>query len=86
MGMRTLVTMVTERGQVSVPAEIRRELGLEPGTRLCWELADDQRCTVFARKPAHPSGAQAMRGFARTFRAPRRTEEWLNELRAGEKT
>ncbi len=84
--MRTLVTMVTARGQVSVPAEIRRKLGWAPGTRLCWELAEDQRCTVFVRKPAQPKGAQAMRGFAQTFRAPRRTEERLNELRSGERT
>lgn len=83
--MRTLVTMVTARGQVTVPAAIRRELGLATGTRLCWELTNDQRCIVFARKPVHPLGAQAMRGFARTFRTLRRTADWLNELRAGEK-
>ncbi|MCX7005931.1 MAG: AbrB/MazE/SpoVT family DNA-binding domain-containing protein [Kiritimatiellaeota bacterium] len=77
--------MLTERGQVSVPAEIRRGLGLAPGTRLCWEMTQDQRCTVFAQKPAPRKGAQAMLGFARTFRAPRRTEDWMRELRAGEK-
>lgn len=27
-------TIVSERGQIVIPAEARRELGLEPGTRL----------------------------------------------------
>ena len=83
--MKTLITMLTERGQVSVPAEIRRGLGLAPGARLCWEMTDAHRCSVFAQKPAPRKGAQAMLGFARKFRAPKRTADWLRELRAGER-
>lgn len=29
-------------------------------------------------------GAQAMRGFARRFRPPRLTEDWMRELREGD--
>ena len=33
-----------------------------------------------------PTGAMAMLGFARKFRAaPRATADWMNELRAGER-
>jgi hypothetical protein len=33
-----------------------------------------------------PTGAMAMLGFARQFRAaPRATADWMNELRAGER-
>ncbi|MGE9292287.1 MAG: AbrB/MazE/SpoVT family DNA-binding domain-containing protein, partial [Puniceicoccales bacterium] len=28
---------MTERGQISVPASIRKDLGLRPGQRLRWE-------------------------------------------------
>lgn len=32
-------TTVTERGQTSIPAEIRKRLGLKPGQRLEWMMA-----------------------------------------------
>jgi antitoxin PrlF len=33
---------ITSQGQISVPAEVRRKLGLEPGTTLEWEEANGQ--------------------------------------------
>ena len=39
--MKTLVTTVTERGQVSIPAEIRARLQIHPGTRVEWVLDRD---------------------------------------------
>ncbi|NLF84641.1 MAG: AbrB/MazE/SpoVT family DNA-binding domain-containing protein, partial [Lentisphaerae bacterium] len=30
-GMKTLATLVTERGQVSIPAEIRKKMKLQAG-------------------------------------------------------
>ena len=84
--MKTLATVVTERGQVSVPAEIRRGMGLAPGARLCWEMLDERRCNVFVQGAAPRKGARAMLGFARSFRAPKRTAAWMRELRAGEES
>ena len=37
---------VTSQGQISVPAEIRRRLGIAPGTVLEWEEEEDGRIVV----------------------------------------
>jgi bifunctional DNA-binding transcriptional regulator/antitoxin component of YhaV-PrlF toxin-antitoxin module len=78
-------TTVTERGQTAIPARIRREAGVQPGTVLVWEVvgSDEWRVTV-VREHASAPDPRAMRGFSRRFRAPRRTADWMRELRAGE--
>lgn len=82
--MKTLSTLVTERGQISIPAEIRKQMKLEAGMRMVWTLADSGECLVSVAKAQKPRGARAMLGFASTFRSPRRTREWMAELREGE--
>jgi AbrB family looped-hinge helix DNA binding protein len=84
MAKRTGVTVVTERGQVSIPAELRRALDLAPGRRLRWERVTPQELRVVVLPEGTPVGARAMLGFARRFREPRRTSEWMRELREGE--
>jgi AbrB family looped-hinge helix DNA binding protein len=83
--MKTLVTTVTERGQVSIPAEVRKQMGLRPGRRLLWEPTSDTECRVRVSREGRAPGAVAMLGYARHFREPRRTSEWLAELREGER-
>jgi AbrB family looped-hinge helix DNA binding protein len=41
-------TTVTERGQTAIPARIRRETNVQPGTELVWEVVgpDEWRVTV----------------------------------------
>jgi AbrB family looped-hinge helix DNA binding protein len=78
------ISVVTERGQVSIPAHLRKELGLEKGRRLLWEKSGDQEIRVVVLPAAEPRGAMAMRGFARRFRSTRRSQEWMKELREGE--
>ena len=82
--MKTLVTTVTERGQVSVPAEIRRTMHLEPGMSLVWQPVSDHECHVEVRRQKDRLGAVALRGYAKRFRKTRRTADWLHELREGE--
>ena len=82
--MKTLVTTVTERGQVSVPAAIRKELHLEPGTKLVWQTVSDHECRVETQHEPDPVGAVAMRGYAKRFRKTRLTSDWMKELRNGE--
>jgi AbrB family looped-hinge helix DNA binding protein len=82
--MKTLITTLTERGQVSVPADVRALMGLEPGARLEWEVISDHECRVRRSPGRRPAGAQAMRGFARHFRAVRSTSSWMAELREGD--
>ena len=84
--MKTLVTKVTERGQVSIPASIRESMQMTPGPMLLWNCGQDRyTCVVtIVRKPVR-KGARAMLGYASTFRKPRTTAEWMDELRDGER-
>jgi AbrB family looped-hinge helix DNA binding protein len=78
------ISVVTERGQVSIPAHLRKELGLEKGRRLLWEKSGEQEIRVVVLPDAEPRGAMAMRGFARRFRPTRSSQDWMKELREGE--
>jgi AbrB family looped-hinge helix DNA binding protein len=82
--MKTLVTTVTERGQVSIPAQIRKQLKLNSGEHLVWEAVSDHECRILVAPKQHTVGAVAMLGYARRFRPPRRTSAWIAELREGD--
>ena len=41
--MKELLTVVTRKGQITVPAEIRRALGIREGDKLAVSVADDTR-------------------------------------------
>ena len=76
---------LTERGQVSVPAGIRKAMGLLPGQKLHWEQISDWEMRVSVQKET-PSGPISVLGYARRFRSEpaRRTADWIRELREGE--
>jgi bifunctional DNA-binding transcriptional regulator/antitoxin component of YhaV-PrlF toxin-antitoxin module len=79
-------TQLTERGQVSVPAGLRKAMGLRPGQRLRWEQISAREIRV-SLEDERPVGPLAVLGFARGLdpsRAPRPTAAWMAELRAGE--
>ena len=85
LGMKTLVTTVTERGQVSIPAQIREQLKIQPGQRLVWEPLSDTECRVRLRPALVAPGAVATLGYAQRFRKTRRTSEWIDQLREGDR-
>lgn len=39
-------TKVSDRGMVTIPAELRRRLDIEPGDKLRWETDDEGRLSV----------------------------------------
>ncbi len=84
--MKTLMTVITERGQTAIPAQIRRQLNLKPGQKLRWQKAGDHECRVFQVLAEAPPGPLAMLGYARKLQPQesRTTDEWLRELREGE--
>lgn len=43
---------VTAQGQISVPAEVRRRLGLGPGSVLEWDVGDEQSDHLIVRRAA----------------------------------
>ena len=77
---------LTERGQISVPAALRKAMNLRPGQRLRFAPVSDHEFRVFTRNDK-PAGPMAVLGFARKLRAgpARRTSEWMRDIREGEK-
>lgn len=75
---------LTERGQISLPASLRRALRLRPGQKLRFEAVSDHEFRVFAPR-TKPAGPLSVLGYARRIgSAPRRTKDWLTELRGGD--
>jgi AbrB family looped-hinge helix DNA binding protein len=58
---------VTRKGQVTIPKRVREHLGLEPGSVVEFELADDGRIMLIKQgaEPA-PSRFERIRGTAPT--------------------
>lgn len=80
-------TKITERGQISIPASLRESLGLRAGAAVSWRLADDGRGLLgipVALPAARVRSARDVVGWGRKYHAPRRTAEWMAELREGE--
>ena len=84
--MKSRVTTLTERGQASLPAALRKEMGLRPGNRLRWQKLSSREVRLLVESGKQVAGPKAMLGFAKTFRRPRRTADWMRDLRAGEKS
>lgn len=79
-------TVLTERGQVSIPAQVRRHMHLRSGTKLRWQEISEHECRVVVAQEGCGAGARAMLGYARQARKTRSTEEWIRELREGDKS
>ena len=82
--MKTHVTTLTERGQISIPADFRAELGLKPGDKLLWSANGDRTLLLTTVEIPKRKGAMAMLGYAKTFRETMSTAEWMKILREGE--
>ena len=41
-----MIATVTAKGQVTLPAEARKRLGIKPGTKLAFVIIDDERLEV----------------------------------------
>lgn len=70
---------VTEKGQVTIPLEIRRSLGIEPGTEVEFILEDD---SVRLRRVAHAEAVrEQLQKYAGTADSGLSTEEILSLTR-----
>ncbi len=76
---------LTSKGQVTIPQEIRRKLGLLPGTRVVFDVVGD---SVQIRKAGHQDrGAELinrMRAAGRRAGYPRLTTDEIIALTRGE--
>ena len=68
---------VTAQGQISVPAEVRRRLGVGPGSVLEWDQAGDE---IVLRRSGRYSSEDVHRAVFPKSRPKRRT---LDQLKAG---
>ncbi|HQY04985.1 MAG TPA: sporulation regulator [Lacunisphaera sp.] len=76
---------LTERGQISVPAALRKAMKLRSGQSFKWVRISDREFRVVV-EAGKPPGPLSVLGYARKKRPLRRTGSWMQELRAGEKT
>lgn len=67
--MKELLTVVTRKGQITLPVEIRRSLGIEEGDKIAVSIADPQKAQVVLR----PVRSVAEMTFGAV--APRRSPE-----------
>ena len=82
--MKTHVTTLTERGQVSIPADFRAEMGLKPGDKLLWSANGDKTLLITFCEPPKRKSFKSAIGYAKTFRETMSTAEWMKILREGE--
>lgn len=68
-----------------MPASLRRKMHLKAGQKLRWEPVSETEVRVIVETDAVADPLKAL-GFGRTVRAdaPRRTAEWMDEIRDGE--
>jgi AbrB family looped-hinge helix DNA binding protein len=79
-------TTITERGQISIPAELRRDMNLKPGQTVLWEKVSAKECRLIIEpSPAIRPDPMGALNFAVEHGLPQhRTDEVLAELREGE--
>ena len=73
--MRELLTVVTRKGQITLPIEIRRSLGIEEGDKIAVSIADPQNARIMLR----PVRSVAEMTFGAV--SPRQRPEDIRELR-----
>jgi AbrB family looped-hinge helix DNA binding protein len=87
--MRANLTTLTDRGQISVPASLRKQLHLKPGQELVWEKISDDECRVRIVRQHENNSLPPMRGFMRRFHQgsalPATTTAWMKWLLEGER-
>ncbi len=71
------VVKISAKGQVVIPAELRRKIGLEPGDRVLVALAGEKRLTI---EPVPDDPIEATCGMLRG--GPSLTKALLKERRA----
>jgi len=74
--MKTREITVTQKGQVTIPAEIRRALGIKPRDQVIFELEDEGKVARI-----RPAPSKVVRWFGAV--TPRHTPEDFAQIRRG---
>ncbi|MES1201298.1 MAG: AbrB/MazE/SpoVT family DNA-binding domain-containing protein [Pseudomonadota bacterium] len=73
----SVVSKLTAQGQISVPAEIRKKLGVGPGSSIEWEERDGE---IVVRRAGRHTSAEV---HAAVFKGQAPRPKTLEELKAG---
>jgi len=75
--------MITARGKVSIPAELRREMNLNAGQIVIWEKVSAIECRVIVppRPKVKPDLVAALNFAKEHGLETMRTDDWMNVLR-----
>lgn len=71
---------ISSKGQITVPAEVRKRLGLKPGDRVEFDLEDNRTTLRRARGPKNPFLKYV--GALPAFSSVREINAWQRSLRA----
>lgn len=83
--MKTHTCVLTKRGQVSVPADLRKKMHLRTGHKLRWESLSENVFRVVVEEPSAADPLQALGYGPRTFkRKSRPTSDWMDEIRSAD--
>ena len=64
-----MITTITGKNQVTLPAEIVRALELMPGTRLAWTIGED-RTLIATPQPSRGERSAVLMGAGRKYLRP----------------
>ena len=73
-----MVTTVTGKNQITLPAKVARKLGIHRGSRLDWTVSADGKGGRFRVLPSRGELARALLGAGRKYLKP--GEDWAREL------
>jgi antitoxin PrlF len=76
--MRRTATM-TSKGQITVPIEVRRRLGLQKGDRVAFDIEDG--AAILRPMPAEPDVFDAYAGALAALKDEDAVRGWLRDLR-----
>jgi len=64
--MRVMITTVTGKNQITLPAKLARQLDIKPGTRLQWEVGEDG-VLLLRPLPGRAEMARKIAGMGRSW-------------------
>ncbi len=73
--MKEIISTMTSKGQVTIPAEVRKQLGIKAGDKLTFVIEEEGKIEL--RAPIYPTVA-SLRGAAGSLAKP---QSW-DEMRA----
>jgi bifunctional DNA-binding transcriptional regulator/antitoxin component of YhaV-PrlF toxin-antitoxin module len=82
--MRSMITAVTQKNMITIPAEVGWRLGIKPGYRLDWQPAEGKEEILVRVIPDRAEFARRLLGAGRQFAPERDAVAELIQGRAAE--